>query len=90
MLVTAVGFELQLHPTPPEGLLTTLTAIFPLPEAVSAMAWYSEWHQTAPFELQSTFSMVTTPMGPAVAIAGTNFDPENSTAVNEAMQVTLL
>lgn len=38
MLVTAVGFELQLHPTPPEGLLTTLTAIFPLREAVSAMA----------------------------------------------------
>lgn len=88
MLATAVGFELQLHPTPPEGILNTLTAVFPLPEAVSAMSWYSEWAATAPFELQSAFTVVTTPTGPAAVVAATNFDPDNTTAVNEALQVS--
>lgn len=89
MLAVAVGFEVQMHPTPPEGILTTLTAIFPLPAAVSAFSWYSEWAMTAPFELQSSMSIVTTPMGKAAAIAATNFDPDNTTDVNEALQVIL-
>ena len=89
MLATAVGFELQMHPTPPEGLLNTLTAVFPLPESVAALAWFSDWVQTAPFELQSSFAFVTAPTGPIATIGVTNFDPDNSTAVLEAMEVIL-
>lgn len=90
-LVTAVGFELQLHPTPPEGVLTSLTAVFPVPETVSALAWFSDWKDTAPFELQSSLAMLTLPtLGPATVIETTSWDPENSTRVNEAMQVTCL
>lgn len=87
MLAVAVGFELQMHPTPPDGLLNTLTAVFTLPESVAAMTWYSDWVQTAPFELQSSFAFVTTPMGPVATIGVTNFDPDNSTAVLVAMEV---
>lgn len=87
MLAAAVGFELQLHDLPEDGLLQQATAIWPLPAAVEAFQWYSDWKETAPSDLDSGFELVTTPMGQAAVATFTNWDPANSSDVNEAMEV---
>lgn len=87
MLAAAVGFELQLHDLPADGLLQQATAIWPLPAAVEAFQWYSDWKETAPPGLDSGFDFATTPMGQAAIVTFTNWDPANSSEVNEAMEV---
>lgn len=87
MLAAAVGFELQLHALPPDGMLEQATAIWPLPAGVEAFQWYSEWRETAPSTLDSNFEFVTTPMGQAAVVTFTNWDIANSSDVNNAMEV---
>ena len=88
MLATAVGFELQLHELPPEGLLEQGTAIWPLPAGLDAFQWYNEWKETAPFALETEFATAITPLGPVATVSFTNWDTNNSSDVQEAIQVT--
>lgn len=84
MLATAVGFELQLHPIPADGLMSGVTAIWPLQSAVQAF----QWLETAPPELDTDFAMITVPsLGQVVAVGVTNWDPNNSTDIIQAVQV---
>ena len=88
MLATAVGFELQLHPIPADGLMSGVTAIWPLQSAVQAFQWYNDWLETAPPELDTDFAMITVPsLGQVVAVGVTNWDPNNSTDMIQAVQV---
>ena len=88
MLATAVGFELQLHPIPADGLVSRVTAIWPLQSAVQAFQWYNDWLETAPSELDTDFAMITVPsLGHVVAVGVTNRDPNSSTEINQAVEV---
>ena len=87
MLATAVGFELQLHSLPADGELEQATAIWPLATGLEAFQWYSEWRETAPSALETTFATATTKMGQVATVAFVNWDPDNSSDVNEAIEV---
>ena len=87
MLAAAVGFELQLHALPEDGMLEQATAIWPLPAGMEAFQWYSDWRETAPSALDSSFEVATTPMGQAVVVTFTNWDIANSSEVNDAVEV---
>lgn len=87
MLATAVGFELQLHALPEDGMLEQGTAIWPLPAGLGAFQWYSEWKETAPSALETEFATATTPMGAVATVSFTNWDPANSSDVREAIEV---
>ena len=87
MLATAVGFELQLHSLPPDGMVEQATAIWPLAAGLEAFQWYSEWLKTAPSELETEFATATTPMGQVATVGFYNWDPDNSSDVNEAIEV---
>ena len=89
MLAAAVGFELQLHPLPEEGLLEQGTAIWPLPAGLEAFQWYTEWRETAPPALETEFVGATTPLGQVVTVSFTNWDVDNSSEVNEAIEVRI-
>lgn len=87
MLATAVGFVLQLHSLPADGVLEQATAIWPLAFGLEAFQWYSEWRETAPSALETTFATATTKTGQVATVAFTNWDPDNSSDVNEAIEV---
>ena len=87
MLATAVGFELQLHTLPEGGMLEQGTAIWPLPAGLEAFQWYNDWKETAPSALETEFATATTPMGAVATVSFTNWDPANSSDVNEAIEV---
>ena len=87
MLATAVGFVLQLHSLPADGVLEQATAVWPLAAGLEAFQWYSEWRETAPSALETTFATATTKMGQVATVAFTNWDPDNSSDVNEAIEV---
>jgi len=90
MLATAVGFELQLHPLPVDGILTVVTVIWPLPLGVEAFQMYNDWLADAPEELSTGMALATTPKGQVATVSITNWDPNNSTGVTEAIEVKLL
>ena len=87
MLATAVGFELQLHSLPPDGMVEQATAIWPVADGLQAFQWYSEWLQTAPSALETEFATATTAMGQVATVGFINWDPDNSSDVNEAIEV---
>ena len=89
MLAAAVGFELKLHPLPVDGILTGVTAIWPLPLGVEAFQMYNDWLADAPEELSTGMALATTPKGQVATVSITNWDPYNSTGVTEAIEVKL-
>ena len=88
MLATAVGFELQLHALPEDGMLTQGTAVWPLPLGLEAFQWYNEWLATAPDALETEFVLASSPVGQVASVGFTNWDADNSSDVNEAIEVT--
>ena len=89
MLATAVAFELQLHPIPADGILPQAQAIWPIETAMEACQWYFEWQQTTPIQLETEYALATIPgVGQVAAVSITNWDPENTTSVTKAFEVT--